>query len=132
MADYKYVYEIDIDKLKTHPIIEVTPSGGAEIPIKETKTTRLFNANHIRTMVAQYDILHPIIQKHASEITEFVDSNDKPLLTIFPNATIDFHEGQDYLFKLSKTALNDVARTLEEYKQRLEGLNGVLNNCPKK
>lgn len=124
---YQRVYQIDMNKLNKMPIVEVTPGDGVELPILNpmpTTTPILFNAHYARIMKDQYDILFPKIQNYAAQIIEFVDSDGKPLLTIYPNKTMDFHKRQDDLF----LAHIDLTNILKEYDRRLAGVQNLLHN----
>lgn len=137
---FKNEYIIDMVKLKKLPIIW-TPNG-AELPMEKIngqaingtppiEFARLFSERPVKRMIAQYPVLFPILNKAARTITEYLSTNGKPLLTMYPNADIDIHD-PDWQNNLSKDALIDLYETYKERKKEIDSMRGALHQFSEK
>ena len=137
VVSFKNTYVIDMRALRGRPI-EWTEKGAilpiesknGSLPTSPEDTHKLFAEHQTRRMIEQYSILFPIVNKAAQTITEYLDVNGNPLITLFPNNDI-YKNNDDWQMHLSRTALDDLRNLYERQKRTMDGVAGVLRQLKK-
>ena len=136
---FKNTYVIDMNKLRSHPI-EWTPSGAilpiesknGALPASPEDGYKLFAERQVRRMLEQYSILAPTVKKNeANTITEYLDLNGKPLITLYPNNDTYTHD-INWQSGLSIAALEDLHAVYARQKRAMDGIAGALRQLHKK
>lgn len=113
---YKNTYIIDMDRvLKNRTTWSVS---GANLPVlqkndKPDTSIKELSERCVRKMIKQFDQLSKIIGKTgASTIIEYLDTNGKPVITLYPTNDIDVHNTDWTNF--SSHAMADLQRVHDE------------------
>lgn len=135
---FKNTYVIDMRALREHPIQWTT--NGAILPIESKngvaprtpeESEKLFSERQTRRMLDMHPILFPMVNKAAQTITEYLDYDGKPSVTLYPNNDI-YPNKADWQMYIGRMALDDLRTVYERQKRAMEGIAGALRQLKNK
>jgi len=127
---YKNTYVIDMEKVLNDRLMWTVL--GASLPIltknnKPENSVKMLSERLAKKMVKQYEQLSKIIGKtDAATIIEYLDTNGRPLITLYPTNDVDVHNND--WSNLAASAMADLQRIHDE---RIAMINRARNNNAK-
>ncbi len=137
VSSFKNTYVIDMRALSERPV--QWTENGAILPIESIngaapatpeESIKLFAERPVRRMLDQYSVLFPMVNKAAQTITEYIDLDGKPLITLYPNNDV-YKNNDDWEMYLGRAALDDLREVYDRQKHTMAGIAGALRQLKK-